>query len=255
VLHGGYRLRSLSYDEAEEMARLGAKVLCPRTVVPAIRQGIPIVIRNSRHPAIEGTRIGPEAARKRGLVKAIACKSGMTVVHLVVPEVGILPGISDGLNDLFERNQVTVEMVQMQPDGVSFAVQSSSRLPELLRRVDGSVRISVQEDSAIVSLVGDAISSDTSIMKRALSALLKDCGIGMVSQGGSQKSISIAVPESKLTVSVENLHREFFRAADPEIFAPTPESDGRLFVAEIAGGRGIRTQSDWAVRAGIMPAR
>src|SRR5262249_43572523 len=34
VLRGGYRLRSIAYDEAEEMARLGAKVLCELTVAP-----------------------------------------------------------------------------------------------------------------------------------------------------------------------------------------------------------------------------
>ena len=122
--------------------------------MPAVRQNIPIVIRNSRHPDIEGTRIGPDAVRKPGTVKAITCRTGMTVVHLFVPGSGMLPGISDGLNDLFERNQVKVEMVQAQQDGVSFAVESSPRLPELLRGVDESVRIVVDEDSAIVSLAG-----------------------------------------------------------------------------------------------------
>jgi aspartate kinase len=239
VLHGGYRLRSLGYDEADELARLGAKVLCPKTVVPAVRQNIPIVIRNSRHPEIEGTRIGPDAVRKPGTVKAITSRTNMTVVHLFVPGSGMLPGISDGLNDLFERNHVKVEMVQAQRDGVSFAVESSPRLPELLRGVDQSVRIVVEEDSAIVSLAGEGITARDSIVKRALSVLLKDCGIRMISQG-SQKSLSFAVPESKLAISVENLHREFFREADPEIFAPTPESGRRLFIAGMTEDRDSR---------------
>jgi aspartate kinase len=103
VMHGGYRVRALHYEEAEELARAGAKVLCPKTVGPAVRQGIPIVIRNSRHPELDGTRIGPEAACKPGAVKAIACKTGMTVVHLFVAETGILPSVTEGLSDLFER--------------------------------------------------------------------------------------------------------------------------------------------------------
>jgi aspartate kinase len=253
VLHGGYRLRSLGYDEAEEMARLGAKVLCPRTVAPAVRLGIPIVIRNSRQPEIEGTRIGPEAARRPGVVRAITCKTGMSVIRLLVYEMGILRSVSEGLSDLLERNQVAVEMVQMQPDGVSFAVESSPRLTELLRNVVGSIRIKVQEGRAMVSLVGDGITSDDSIFERALSALGKDCAIGMVSQGGSQKSISIAVPESNLAVSVEKLHREFFRALDPAIFALTPESERRLPVPGTAEDRGVRPASDWVGQSGIMP--
>src|SRR5580658_8519470 len=61
VLSGGYRLRSVGYEEAAELARLGAKVLHPATVEPAVRQGIPITIRNSRRPELEGTYIGPSA--------------------------------------------------------------------------------------------------------------------------------------------------------------------------------------------------
>jgi aspartate kinase len=254
VLHGGYRLRSLGYDEADEMARLGAKVLCPRTVALAAEQGIPVVIRNSRHPEIEGTRIESGAVRKPGVVKAIVCRAGMSVVRLFVPELGILRSVTEGLSDLFERNQVTVEMVQMQSDGVSFAVESSPRLPELLRSVVFSVRIRVQEDRAMVSLVGDGITSDASTLQRALAALKKDSDIVMVSQGGSQKSIRIAVPESNLTVSVENLHREFLRAVDPEIFALTPESERRLLVPETAGNPAVHPASDWSGHSGIMPS-
>jgi aspartate kinase len=219
VLHGGYRLRSIGYEEAEEMARLGAKVLCPNTVAPAVRQGIPIVIRNSRRPEAEGTIVSPQALRKSGVVKSVAAKTGMTVIHLFVPHTGILRSITEGLSDLLERNQVRVEFVQAQPDGVSFAVQSSVHLPELIRQIDSSVRISVEENSAIVSLVGDGIGSDASLTRRAMTAILKDTGIRMNSQGFSPRSISFAVAESRLAVTVENLHREFFRAPDPEIFA------------------------------------
>ena len=41
----------------------------------------------------------------------------------------------------------------------------------------------------------------------------------MASQTFSPRSISFAIPESKLPITVENLHREFFRSPDPEIFA------------------------------------
>jgi aspartokinase len=146
-------------------------------------------------------------------------------------------------------------MVQAQSDGVSFAVQSSPRLAELLRCVDPSVRIDVEEQSGIVTLVGDGIASETSTMQRALSVLARGTGVRMVSQGGSRRSIRFAVPESKLTVSVENLHREFFRTADPEIFASTPESSHRWFVEEKVAERSIEPNSDWALKGKLIPAR
>jgi aspartate kinase len=229
VLHGGYRLRSISYEEADEMARLGAKVLCPKTVAPAVRQGIPIMIRNSRRPQVEGTLVGPEAIRKPGLVKCVAAKTGMTVIHLFVPFTGMLRSITEALSERFEQNQVKVEFVQAQPDGVSFALHSSVHLPELIRDIDPSVRISVEENSAIVSLVGEGITSDPSIAKRAMLAILKDTGIRMTSQDFSPRSMSFAVAEASLPLTVENLHREFFRAPDPEVFAA---ADGARRVPE-----------------------
>jgi aspartate kinase len=234
VLHGGYRVRALLYDEAEELARSGAKVLCARTVDPAIRQRIPIVIRNSRRPEIEGTRIGPCASQRPGVVKAIACKTGMSIVRLFVTEPGILPGITDGLNDVFARKQLRVEMVQSHSDGVSFAVASSPHLPDLLRAIDPSVRIDVEEQNAIVTLVGEAIASEPAITRRALSALSKIAPVRMLTQGGCPRSIRFAIPEPQVSVSVEVLHREFFRCADPEIFATTPESSRELLLAGIS---------------------
>jgi len=255
VLHGGYRLRSLLYDEADELARAGAKVLCAKTVEPAVRQGIPIVIRNSRHPEIEGTRIGSQASTPLGVVKAIACKTGMSIVRLFVKEPGILPSVTDGLNDLFQRERLDVEMAQSHSEGVSFAVPSAPPLSELLRAVDPSVRIEVEEGNAIVTLVGEGIASEPAIRQRALAALEKKSPVRMLTQGGCPRSIRVAVPESRLSAIVESLHREFFRSADPAIFAATPESSREAVAAGIEANLAPQQTRVWGLTPESAPAR
>ncbi len=198
--------------------------------------------------------VGPGEAHRPGEVSAIICQTGMSVVRLFVSELGILRSVTEGLSNLFERNNVTVEMAQMQRDGVSFAVESSPRLPELLRSVVFSVRIRVQDGCAIVSLAGDGITADAATLQRALAALSKNSDIVMVSQGSSEKSIRIAVPESSLTVSVDNLHREFSRAADAEILTLAPESQFSLLVPESGADAGVLPVSEWVERSGIMSA-
>ena len=197
---------------------------------------------------------GPGEACSPGVVNAIICQTGMSVVRLFVSELGILPSVTVGLSHLFERNNVTVEMVQMQPDGVSFAVESSPRLRELLRSVVLSVRIRVQEGCAVISLAGDGIITDALTLQRALTALRKAGEIVMVSQGSSQKSIRIAVLESNLTDCVDNLHREFSRAAGPEMLAIGPEAECRLLLPENAASARVRPASEWDRRPGIVPA-
>jgi len=222
VMDGGHRLRSISYGEAEEMARLGAKVLHPAAMAPAVRQRIPIIIRNSRRPGIEGTQIVAES-NGTSTVKSISCKTGMTLVHLDVRHIGGLPSITEGLGDLFRRNQIAVELVQARPSGVSFAVENSTRMSELLRNVDRSVQVRVEEDRAVIGLVGDGVGSTPSLMSRAL-RVLEGIDVRMNGQGSSLIMLCFVVPEGQLRRSVESLHREFFSAVDPQIFVSARQS-------------------------------
>lgn len=218
VLDGGHRIRTISYREAEEMARLGAKVLHPTTVAPAVRQRIPIIVRNTRRPEIEGTQIQAKTNGPDGTVKSIACRTGMTVVHLDVCHVGGLPSITDGLGSLFTHHRIAVEHVQARPTGVSFAIENSPLLPELLRNVDQSVQMRVEEETAVAGLVGEGVGSAPALMSRALCAL-RGISVRMHAQGSALSTVCFALPEAELRQSVERLHREFFSAPDPEFFA------------------------------------
>ncbi len=218
VLAGGYRMREIGYEEAAEMARCGAKVLCPTSIEPALRQRIPIVIRNSRRPEVEGTRVVSKARSAPGIVKCITCKVGMSVVHLRVGNRGMLSSITDGLADLFARAHVSVDLIQASQQGISFAVSNWPGLSEVLRKVDECVEIAVEEDRAAIWLVGEGIASGETVLRRALGAL-NATDVRLISQGSSSQSLGIAVPESDLRLAVEALHAEFFAAPDCEVFA------------------------------------
>ncbi|MDR3701588.1 MAG: aspartate kinase [Candidatus Sulfopaludibacter sp.] len=238
ILRGGYRLRAAGYDEAAEMARLGAKVLHPDTVAPAVRQTIPITIRNSRHPDLEGTAIAAQSGRGSGIVKCIACLKDMTVIHLNVRGAAGLAAVSGGLHDLFTRNHVAVQLVQARPDGVSFAVANSAELPGLLRRVDGSIAVAVEENLAVVSLVGSGITAGNSTAER-VARVLHGEDVRMTAQGSSRLSMSFAIPGTALAGCVERLHREFFRAPDADLFAAPPDSARAVVPDQLPEGASV----------------
>ena len=59
-------LRALHYDEAQEIASNGAKVLHPRCILPARQYGIPLHVYATQTPELEGTvRHGRRAATAR----------------------------------------------------------------------------------------------------------------------------------------------------------------------------------------------
>src|SRR6185369_1545306 len=74
------RIKTISFEEAAELAYFGAKVLHPATLLPAIQKNIPVLILNSRNPKCEGTRITATAPKSKNIFKAIAAKKRITVV-------------------------------------------------------------------------------------------------------------------------------------------------------------------------------
>src|SRR5690606_31864015 len=61
-------LPKMSYNEAFELAYFGAKVVHPGTMSPVLERGIPVYVRNTFKPELEGTRIGPEQEADNGPV-------------------------------------------------------------------------------------------------------------------------------------------------------------------------------------------
>ncbi|MBR6245913.1 MAG: aspartate kinase [Bacteroidales bacterium] len=56
------RIPRVSYDEAAEMARLGARVLHPMTIYPARMKNIPIQVLNTSNPSCEGSCVAAEVS-------------------------------------------------------------------------------------------------------------------------------------------------------------------------------------------------
>jgi aspartate kinase len=64
----------ISYAEAAQLAKLGARVMHPKMIEPVIADQIPIRILNSHAPEQPGTLISAESPETNGKVKAIAHK-------------------------------------------------------------------------------------------------------------------------------------------------------------------------------------
>ena len=75
-------LKHLGYDEAQELATMGGKVLHPRCIDPVRRFQIPLHIRNTDDPDQEGTVISADAPEFGAQVKAISAKNDITLISM-----------------------------------------------------------------------------------------------------------------------------------------------------------------------------
>jgi aspartate kinase len=95
VVEGARLIPRLSYREASAMAGLGAKVLHPKTMEPARRSGIEVLVRNTFNPECAGTRVcGRETdsgVRGFGLMRGLSAAVGAAEPYAPVfrvPEAG-----------------------------------------------------------------------------------------------------------------------------------------------------------------------
>jgi aspartate kinase len=205
ILNGGYRLRNISYQEAIEMAQAGAKVLHPDTVAPAIRQRIPITIRNSRRPHVEGTRITAGAGECGNPVKSIACRPDVTVLE--IRSRSDLPDSLDG-----------AELVAKNGDAVYLAVKSSELRENLRMKMDTCSEVRLHAERAVLTLTGEGIPAVPDLASRVL-GVLKNSEAFIVRDDGSRLSLTVMIPQRLLRRCMESLHNEFFRQVDPAVFA------------------------------------
>ena len=77
------RVKTISFEEAAELAYFGAKVLHPATILPAVQKSIPVWVLNSRNAANEGTKITAVAPPCASPFKSIAVKKRLTIIDIV----------------------------------------------------------------------------------------------------------------------------------------------------------------------------
>ena len=211
------RVKVISFTEAAELAYFGAKVLHPATVVPAIDRNITVRILNSRRPEVEGTRIISESVSSKNVVKSIACKNKVTVLNIRSTRMFMAHGFMRRIFEIFDRYGTSVDMVATSEVSVSLTVDHPDHLDAIVGELREFSEVSVEEDQAIICMVGENIRHSPGVAARVFNAL-GTINVRMVSQGASALNLGFVVGGDDLRAAVAALHNEFFRELDPAVF-------------------------------------
>jgi aspartate kinase len=209
ILAAAQPIEVCSFAEAAELAYFGAKVLHPATVLPAIEKNIPVRILNSRRPEVEGTLIVSDPPPSSRPIRSIACKRNITLVNIVSSRMLMAHGFLRRIFEVFDRFETPVDMVATSEVSVSLTVDNTRDLDAIRAEIENFAEVTVEENLAIVCLVGEDIGRCPGLAARVFTAL-SGIGTHMVSQGASLLNISLVVAAADVVHAVESLHREFF---------------------------------------------
>jgi len=205
-------LETITFQEASELAYFGAKVLHPSTILPAVKKNIPVHVYNTKRPESLGTHIvsGDNGVRSNGAVKSIASKKGITIINVYSTRMLLAHGFLKSIFEVFDEFETPVDIVSTSEVNVSLTIDNSSNLESILSRLRKFSTVTVEEDKAIVCVVGERMRETPGVAARVFSSL-GDVNVKMISQGASEINLSFVVNEREVPTAVRKLHREFFQ--------------------------------------------
>ncbi|HEV2073745.1 MAG TPA: aspartate kinase [Thermomicrobiales bacterium] len=209
-------ISEISYDEAQELAHFGAKVLHPRTIRPAVAQNIPVRILSTFQPTNSGTVVTSRALAQG--IKATTALKGLTLLTLDVPELEDLAPAASVIFRVLHEQRVEILTVSQSSSRrrMSFIVDTVGGGCEMLTAQitaaldDIEADISCSDNVAVVAAVGDGAANLPSSLARML-AVLHRAGIEVLAtnQQNSNAAMVVVVPEDVSDHAVQVVHDAF----------------------------------------------
>jgi len=223
-------VRRLSYEEAAELARFGATVLHPQTIIPLIQQRIPVRVVSSAHPDDPGTLILPEAKETRPVV---ASRGGLALLlfhsHRLGEVVTDVPQLFTAISQrgwsiaAVANSRSTVGLI-LQPrqheKGRKFNVHNglvafsdseetlSALAEEMTDEFSESGHISVRRNVALICVVGYGV---VSLLPRLQNAIHKmKIPVLFEALPGRDISVLFVVPQRRQRDAVLALHNVLY---------------------------------------------
>jgi aspartate kinase len=213
----GYRVKQLSYEEMADLALAGATILHPSTIAPVQRLRIPVTIRNTFRPQCEGTQIGGPQGSTSGVVKSIACKTGITLLELRSPKENGVREYTGYLKNLCQQRTSAATLLGITQDVIYLAIESNASAPEFEFKMKQCAEVHVHSHQAVITLVGEGL-RDSGSVDRVLAALASSKAL-ILPLNPSPRCVCIAVPAKNLTYYIEVLERILFSERDPRFLA------------------------------------
>jgi bifunctional diaminopimelate decarboxylase / aspartate kinase len=220
-------LRELHYDEAQEIASNGAKVLHPRCVLPVRQYKIPLHVYATQAPGLEGTVVSANVADTAAQVKAIAIKKGITLVSMESPGMWHQVGFLADAFQVFKQHGLSVDLVSTSETNVTVSLDPTANtldgaaLEGLTTALGEICRVEILGPCASLSLLGQNIRGILHELGSAFE-LFQDQKIYLVTQAANDLNFTFVIDEAQGDRLVHQLHERLIQSiGSDKVLGPT----------------------------------
>jgi aspartate kinase len=200
-------IEQLSFDEAAELAYFGAKILHPTCIWPAQQENVPVKLLNTMQPDAAGTVITKEAGSEG--IKAVAAKDGIIAIKIKSSRMLLAYGFLRKVFEVFEKYKTSIDMITTSEVAVSVTIDNDLYLANIVKELEPFGTVEVEKEQSIVSIVGNHIAHTDSVLKKLFDAI-DEIPVTMVSYGGSAHNISLLVPTTDRTKTLQLINAGLF---------------------------------------------
>ena len=208
-----FSLNEISFDEAAELAYFGAKILHPQSIIPAQKNNIPVLLKNTFSPNDKGTII-KNCINSKG-VRAIAAKDNIIAIKIKSYRMLMAYGFLKNIFEVFERHQTAIDMITTSEVAVSITIDNAIHLDKIIDALKEIGKVEYDMDMSIICLAGNFSPTEKGISASVINCL-KDVSIRMISYGGSNYNMSLLIATEDKMKALNLLNDGLFATRQPQ---------------------------------------
>jgi aspartokinase/homoserine dehydrogenase 1 len=217
LIEDAYPVPRLSYAEALELATYGARMFHPRTMLPLIESGIPMIIRNTLAKDTDlGTRIDAEGSTDERRPTCVTSLENLALIDVRSRQLSEPARMGRGVLGAVDAAGITVWMASQAAHGqaVSIVVPRAD-VPRAVAAIEQSLAFELErklvsaprviEPVTLLSLVAERMRKDApGMFFETLAASGVD--VHAIAQGTSSRSISCVIGADDTPLAVRAVH-------------------------------------------------
>ncbi|MCT8683279.1 lysine-sensitive aspartokinase 3, partial [Glaesserella parasuis] len=216
VVPAAKRIDTMSFNEAAEMATFGAKVLHPATLLPAVRSNIPVYVGSSKAPEQGGTWVTRDP-QPRPTFRALALRRNQILLTLSSLSMLHAQGFLANVFAILAKHKISVDVITTSEVSIALTLDKTGSAssgadmlsPELLEELRQYCNVKVENDLALVAIIGNNLHTQAGIAKQ-LFATLSPYNVRLISYGASTNNVCTLVQNSKADDVIRSLHSALF---------------------------------------------
>jgi len=204
-------LKKLNYDEAQEIASMGAKVIHPLCIPPVRKANIPMLVKCTMMPDHSGTSIYRESDDEAPPIKSVLVKHSITLISIDTMNMWQKIGFLADVFAAFKKYGYSVDLIATSESNITLSLDNNDLLPNrnnleyLLAELNVFCKARIIEPCSAVSLVGHDIRRVLPQLGSTLE-LFDNKQVHLMSLASNDLNLTFVVDESQSQKLCQDLH-------------------------------------------------